>query len=60
ENHVNLKHIESRSSARLKGRYEFMVECAPGGNLGNAIEKLKASSSYFNIISRNHENNRGT
>ncbi|XP_039287595.1 protein henna-like isoform X1 [Nilaparvata lugens] len=60
ENQVNLKHIESRSSARLKGRYEFMVECAPGGNLGNAIEKLKESSSYFNIISRNHENNRGT
>lgn len=52
-------HIESRSSARIPGAYEFMVECAPGGNLGAAIESLKKTSEYFSIISRNHKDNRG-
>lgn len=56
---VNLIHIESRSSARLPGGYEFMVECAPGGNLGAAIESLKENSAYFSIVSRNHRNNLG-
>ena len=54
-------HIESRSSVRYPGRYEFMVECVPGcGDLGAAIESLKNSSEYFTIISRNHNNNRGS
>jgi len=57
---VNLIHIESRSSLRFPGRYEFMVECAPGGNLGAAIESLKVSCEYFSVISRNHKNNRGS
>ncbi|CAH1389284.1 unnamed protein product [Nezara viridula] len=58
---VNLIHIESRSSVRFPGRYEFMVECVPGsGNLGAAIESLKQTSEYFSIISRNHKNNRGS
>ncbi|XP_075228831.1 phenylalanine hydroxylase [Lycorma delicatula] len=60
ENGVNLMHIESRSSARLENKYEFMVECEPGGNLGEAVEKLKQTASYFTVISRNHINNRGT
>lgn len=57
---VNLVHIESRSSLRFPDRYEFMVECAPGGNLGAAIESLKDSTEYFNVISRNHKNNSGS
>ncbi|XP_014252769.1 protein henna [Cimex lectularius] len=60
KHNVNLLHIESRSSMRFPDRYEFMVECAPGGDLGGAIQKLKESCEYFNIISRNHTNNRGT
>ncbi|XP_054289511.1 protein henna-like isoform X1 [Macrosteles quadrilineatus] len=60
QNKVNLIHIESRSSARIPGAYEFMVECAPGGNLGAVVDNLKKSSEYFSIISRNHKNNKGT
>lgn len=36
-----------------------MVDCAPGGNIGGAIEKLRDDSEYFTIISRNHKDNRG-
>lgn len=56
---VNLIHIESRPSARFPNRYEFMIECAPSGELGIAIENLREHSSYFNIISRNHKDNIG-
>ena len=57
---VNLLHIESRSSLRQSSVYEFMVECAPGGSLGAAIECLREQCSYFSIISRNHKDNMGT
>ncbi|XP_063228622.1 protein henna-like [Bacillus rossius redtenbacheri] len=57
---VNLLHIESRSSVRFPGQYEFMVECAPGGNLAAAIEKLQSITSYLQIITRNHKDNTGT
>ncbi|BES98597.1 Biopterin-dependent aromatic amino acid hydroxylase [Nesidiocoris tenuis] len=60
KHNVNLLHIESRPSIRFSDRYEFMVECAPGGNLGSAVEELQRTSQYFSIISRNHKNNRGT
>ena len=56
---VNLLHIESRSSSRFTNQYEFMVECAPGGNLSAAIETLRQHCSYFSIISRNHKDNQG-
>lgn len=59
QNKVNLMHIESRSSSRVPNKYEFMVECAPGGNLGQVIEILRERSEYFNIITRNHKDNRG-
>jgi len=36
-----------------------MVECAPSGELGIAVETLREHSSYFNIISRNHKDNKG-
>lgn len=55
---VNLAHIESRSSARVPG-YEFMVECSHGtGDFAKAIEQLRSSSEYFNIISRNYRENK--
>ncbi|KAJ9600066.1 hypothetical protein L9F63_009635 [Diploptera punctata] len=60
EHGVNLRHIESRPSARFPNTHEFMVECAPTGNLGGAIETLQQNSSYFNIISRNHKDNMET
>lgn len=55
---VNLSHIESRSSARRPG-YEFMVECEhTAGDFGAALEELKKSVGYLNIISRNYKDNR--
>ncbi|XP_046997588.1 protein henna [Schistocerca americana] len=57
---VNLMHIESRSSQRFPSQYEFMVECAPGGDIGGAVTNLRQSSAYFQIISRNHKDNRDT
>lgn len=54
---VNMLHIESRSSSRRPG-YEFFVECDTGtGRLGEAIEELKATCSYFSIISRDYKDN---
>lgn len=49
---VNLLHIESRSSVRHADTYEFMVECAPGGDFGGLIGALQEQSNYFSIISR--------
>lgn len=55
---VNLSHIESRSSARRPG-YEFMVECEHGaGDFGTALDELKKTVGYLNIISRNYKDNR--
>lgn len=55
---VNLSHIESRSSARRPG-YEFMVECEhESGDFGAALDELKKSTGYLNIISRNYKDNR--
>lgn len=56
---VYLLHIESRSSTRAEGKYEFVVECAPDGDLKGAIQSLQETSSYLNIISRNYENKIG-
>lgn len=57
EKNVNLIHIESRSSARQPG-YEFLVECdSTTGSLGDAIEELKLTCSYFSIISRDYKDN---
>lgn len=57
DKNVNLLHIESRSSARLPG-YEFLVECdSSTGNLGEAIEEIKRTSTYFSVISRDYKDN---
>lgn len=57
DKNVNLIHIESRSSARKPG-YEFLVECdSTTGNLGEAIEELKLTCTYFSVISRDYKDN---
>ncbi|XP_031619504.1 protein henna [Contarinia nasturtii] len=57
DKNVNLVHIESRSSARKPG-YEFLVECdSTTGNLGDAIEELKATTNYLSVISRDYNDN---
>lgn len=58
--HVDLIHIESRSSARRPDHYEFMVECALSGDLGACIAELRDQCDYFNIISRNYRDNKDT
>ncbi|XKL65228.1 hypothetical protein PGB90_008648 [Kerria lacca] len=60
KHNVYLVHIESRSSTRVQSKYEFVVECAPGGDLKQAIQNLQQNSSYLNIISRAYENDLGT
>lgn len=57
DKNVNLLHIESRSSARKPG-YEFLVECdGSTGSLGEAIEELKLTCTYFSVISRDYKDN---
>lgn len=57
DKNVNLIHIESRSSARKPG-YEFFIECdSLSGNLGEAIEELKLTCTYFSVISRDYKDN---
>lgn len=60
KNDVNLLHIESRPSVRSPGGYEFMVECAPKGDLASAILEIKECSKYLNIISRDYRDNKDT
>lgn len=57
---VNLLHIESRPSTKMPDLYEFMVECAPSGDLGGAIDEIKKSSKYLQIISRDYKDNKDT
>jgi len=55
--HVNLLHIESRSSIRVPG-YEFIVEVDSSvGDVEGALENIKQESSYFQIITRNYKDN---
>ncbi|XP_046645089.1 protein henna-like isoform X2 [Daphnia pulicaria] len=61
DNKVNLLHIESRSSKRSIGDYEFIVEIdTVSGDVAAAIEGLKKQSSYFQIISRDHKDGNET
>ncbi|XP_049818909.1 protein henna isoform X2 [Aethina tumida] len=55
---VNLLHIESRPSTKDPGNYEFMVECAPTGDIGRAINEIKEKTEYLNIISRDYKDNK--
>ena len=58
---MNLVHIESRSSKREEAAYDFFVELdtCGSGDVTTALEEIKAKSSHFNIISRDHKNNTG-
>lgn len=58
---INLLYIESRPSKRFPGKYQFVVECDTDDakNLQAAIDEIKKNSEYFNIISRNHTDNKG-
>lgn len=61
EHKVNLMHIESRSSKRSPGNYEFIVEIQKGnGDVEGAIEGLRERSSYFQIISRDYKDGEET
>lgn len=52
---MNLMHIESRSSKRSPGDYEFMVEIdREQGDVTGAFDELRKKSAYFQIITRNH------
>lgn len=56
---VNLLHIESRPSRR-NARYEFITECdSSTGDLQAAMEEMRSLCSYFQVISRNHHDNKG-
>merc|ERR1711936_122286 len=57
EHNVNLLHIESRSSVRVPG-YEFIVEIdSKVGNIEGALKIIQDQSSYFQVITRNIEDN---
>ncbi|XP_065580680.1 protein henna-like isoform X2 [Artemia franciscana] len=61
-NSVNLLHIESRSSKRLTGQYEFIVEADAGSSsiLLTAVDQLRDLTSYLKVIARNHAISRET
>ncbi len=53
---MNLLHIESRSSKRHDGDYEFIVECDHAtGDFDKALEDIKHISSHTNVVSREYE-----
>jgi len=57
-NQVNLLHIESRSSKRSPGEYEFIIECdTNAGHVAAAMDALRDSCNYLKIISRNYKDN---
>lgn len=59
-NGVNLLHIESRSSQRSPGEYEFIIDCdTNGGQVAAAMDEMRESCTYMKIISRNYKDNLG-
>lgn len=55
EYHVNLAHIESRSSKRFSDDYEFLIEIdtrSESANIDKALNDLKGISTYMQVISR--------
>lgn len=56
---VNLAHIESRSSKRHEDSYEFIIEIdySSKGDVGAALDEVKAISDYFQVISREYKDN---
>lgn len=60
DHQVNLKHIESRSSKKLPGNYEFMVVFDGKYDASKVIEQLKLEASYLDVITREKENKEST
>ncbi|XP_013775389.2 protein henna-like isoform X2 [Limulus polyphemus] len=61
DNNVNLNHIESRSSKRSPNHYEFIVECdTTSKGLGKALDILHKTTTYMQVISRDHMDNADT
>ena len=57
---INLKHIESRSSKKLPGHYEFMVAFDGKYDANKAIEQLRKETAYLEVISREKESKSNT
>lgn len=57
ENKINLNHIESRSSKRFSDDYEFIVECDNTNDVAPALDALRESADYMQVISRDHIDN---
>ncbi|XP_067120910.1 protein henna [Centruroides vittatus] len=60
ENKVNLNHIESRSSKRMADQYECIVECENTGDITKALDCLRQSSQYMQVIARDQMENNDT
>ena len=58
---MNLSHIESRTSVKQEGDYEFMVEFKAGesGDVHGTLDEIKKQSTYFKIISRHYNETAG-
>lgn len=52
DQHINLKHIESRSSKKMADNYEFIIIFDGKHDSEKVIEKLKAETSYLELITR--------
>ncbi|XP_003746671.1 phenylalanine-4-hydroxylase [Galendromus occidentalis] len=54
DNNVNLQHIESRSSQKIKDAYEFIVnfDTSSGGDLKSCIEKIKEGAEHVTLCTR--------
>lgn len=52
DHQINLIHIESRSSKQIAENYEFMVVFNGQYDARKVIERLKAESSYLEVITR--------
>lgn len=53
---VTLYHIESRPSKRIKGEYEFFVDCDnTTGGLREALKDLKATKCHVTLMSRKQQ-----
>lgn len=57
---INLKHIESRSSKKLPGHYEFALMFDGHHDASKLIEQLKKETAYLEVISREKENQSST
>lgn len=55
DHHINLKHIESRSSKKLDGHYEFIVTVDGSCDTTKVIDRLRQETAYLEHISRDNQ-----